>query len=160
MTSTPLRLALAFATLLAAAAARAEDSVLTVDTIAGSVTVERDGKRLSPKVGDALQEQVLLELVARRARQLEDQRLVRPGGEWLRTLHRDRHPIGRHAGCEPHVRAAASSARRAIAESCGRKRVRHRHCAAVAGGRGWRLRALVTAEGIVAGEVNAPRPVP
>lgn len=60
MTSTPLRLALAFATLLAAAAARAEDSVLTVDTVAGSVAVERDGKRLALKVGDALQEQDLI----------------------------------------------------------------------------------------------------
>ena len=60
MTSTPLRLALAFATLLAAATARAEDSVLTVDTVAGSVAVERDGKRLALKVGDALQEQDLI----------------------------------------------------------------------------------------------------
>ena len=60
MTSSPLRLALAFAALLAAAAARAEEAVLVVDTVAGAVAVERDGKRLALKVGDPLQEQDLI----------------------------------------------------------------------------------------------------
>ncbi|MDP3856300.1 MAG: hypothetical protein Q8Q73_00915, partial [Stagnimonas sp.] len=60
MTSTPLRLAFAFAALMAASASRAEEAVLTVDTVTGAVAVERDGKRLALKVGDALQEQDLI----------------------------------------------------------------------------------------------------
>lgn len=60
MTSTPLRLALAFATWLAVAPAGAEDAVLTVDTVTGGVAVERDGRSLNLRPGDALQEQDLI----------------------------------------------------------------------------------------------------
>ena len=60
MTSTAWRSALALSTLLVLGAARADDAVLTVDTVSGGVTVERDGKRMTPKVGEALQEQDLV----------------------------------------------------------------------------------------------------
>lgn len=60
MTSTAWRLALALSTFVVLGAARADDAVLTVDTVSGGVTVERDGKRVTPKVGEALQEQDLL----------------------------------------------------------------------------------------------------
>lgn len=60
MTSTAWRTALALSTMLVLGAARADDAVLTVDTVSGGVTVERDGKRMNPKVGDALQEQDLI----------------------------------------------------------------------------------------------------
>lgn len=60
MTSTAWRLALALSTVLVLGPARADDAVLTVDTVSGGVTVERDGKRMNPKVGEALQEQDLI----------------------------------------------------------------------------------------------------
>lgn len=49
---------------LAAAAVAADDAVLTVDTVSGGVVVQRDGKQLSLHLGDALQEQDLIQTEA------------------------------------------------------------------------------------------------
>lgn len=62
MTAAPMRLLFALIALsLVAVAARAEDAVLTVDTVSGVVNVQRDGKQLSLQLGDVLQEQDLIQ---------------------------------------------------------------------------------------------------
>lgn len=62
MTAASTRLLSAlFGLSLAAAAMAADDAVLTVDTVSGNVVVQRDGKQLLLRLGDALQEQDLIQ---------------------------------------------------------------------------------------------------
>lgn len=64
MTAAPMRLLFALIALTLSAAVIADEAVLTVDTVSGTVSVQRDGKQLPLQLGDALQEQDLIQTEA------------------------------------------------------------------------------------------------